>query len=219
MAVVQTLFTSALTVLLGLSGLLPAPANAQVYKCTGSTGQVVFSDQPCVQGQRRELLSPRDNSLDTSAERELALKNEIRELRNRLDKAASTNAASPGPGGPNAKAEPDHKPDRTDTRACEEARNQFEIAAGAANPNVATLQGRRSLMHAACGLPEPTTPVADPTTRPTAPHRPRAPSLVTTCDATGCWDNRGWRYTRGPGNTLYGVNGPCQRVGNALVCP
>lgn len=203
--------------LLALTLLWPTAPGAQVYKCTGATGQVVFSDQPCGSGQRRELLTPRDNSLDTSGERELALKQEIRELRNRLDNAATSGGTNNGNGTTGTEA--DNRPHRIDTRSCDEARNQFEIAAGAANPNLATLQGRRSLMHAACGLPEPTTPVADPTPRPPTPHRPRTPSLVTTCDATGCWDNRSWRYTRGPGNTLYGVNGPCQRVGNALVCP
>lgn len=201
--------------LLAWTLLWPTTPWAQVYKCTGATGQVVFSDQPCGSGQRRELLTPRDNSLDTTGEREQALKNEIRELRNRLDKADTAPASAQN----TSRAENDTKPDRTDSSACEEARNRFEIAAGAANPNVATLQARRSLMHAACGLPEPTTPIADPTPKPPPVHRPRTPSLITACDATGCWDNRGWRYTRGGGNTFYGVNGTCQRVGNAMVCP
>jgi hypothetical protein len=214
------LFGSAL---LALALLLAAPASAQVYKCTDAAGQVVFSDQPCGQGQRRELLNPRDNSLDTSGEREQALKNEIRELRTRLDKADAGTAPASAQNAARADTDTQHgrtdRSDRTDSSACEEARNRFEIAAGAANPNVATLQARRSLMHAACGLPEPTTPVADPTPKPPPAYRPRTPSLITACDATGCWDNRGWRYTRGGGNTFYGVNGSCQRVGNAMVCP
>lgn len=54
-----------------------------------------------------------------------------------------------------------------------------------------------------------------------APVRKPAPSSVTNCDAGGCWDNLGGRYTRGAGNTYFPTTGgpSCQMIGGVMRCP
>ena len=62
-----------LPILAVLAGLLAASAQAQVYKCTGPGGQVVYADAPCGAGARqlsREALEA--NTLDASALRDRA---------------------------------------------------------------------------------------------------------------------------------------------------
>ena len=47
---------------------------------------------------------------------------------------------------------------------------------------------------------------------------PSAPSVLTTCDAGGCWDNLGNRYN-GTGGTLIGPTGKlCTRIGDWIEC-
>ena len=47
---------------------------------------------------------------------------------------------------------------------------------------------------------------------------PSVPSVVTSCDAGGCWDNLGNRYN-GTGTTLIGSTGkPCIRSGDRIEC-
>ena len=47
---------------------------------------------------------------------------------------------------------------------------------------------------------------------------PSAPSILTTCDAGGCWDNLGNRYN-GTGGTLIGPTGKlCIRIGDRIEC-
>ena len=51
---------------------------------------------------------------------------------------------------------------------------------------------------------------------------PRLPGLIRRhCDAGGCWDNLGGRYTRGAGNTYFPTTGgpSCQMIGGVMRCP
>jgi hypothetical protein len=53
---------------------------------------------------------------------------------------------------------------------------------------------------------------------PPPPPRPRT-SVIASCDAGGCWDDTGHRYS-GQGSTLFRDDGKaCQRVGNTVQCP
>ena len=48
---------------------------------------------------------------------------------------------------------------------------------------------------------------------------PSGPSVLTTCDGGGCWDNLGRRYN-GTGPTLIGPTGKlCIRTGDRVECP
>lgn len=53
-----------------------------------------------------------------------------------------------------------------------------------------------------------------------APAAPPAPTHITNCDASGCWDNQGGRYNRGAGPTYIHQGGrPCQMIGGQMHCP
>jgi|GEM_PF-1800296 len=55
-------------------------------------------------------------------------------------------------------------------------------------------------------------------TRPSPP----SPSIITSCDTSGCWDNSGKRYNRaGHGNTYFrssAEGGVCRQIGNRMDC-
>lgn len=52
------------------------------------------------------------------------------------------------------------------------------------------------------------------------PAPPSTPSIITNCDAGGCWDNLGGRYNKGGGNTYFPTSGgACQMVGGMMHCP
>lgn len=53
-----------------------------------------------------------------------------------------------------------------------------------------------------------------------APATPPAPTHITNCDASGCWDNQGGRYNRGAGPTYTHQSGQtCQKIGDQMHCP
>lgn len=48
---------------------------------------------------------------------------------------------------------------------------------------------------------------------------PPGPSIITNCDAGGCWDNQGKRYNSGGGPTMIRQDGRvCQRIGGMMQC-
>ncbi len=52
------------------------------------------------------------------------------------------------------------------------------------------------------------------------PAPPSQPSMITSCDAGGCWDNLGNRYNRGAGGTHFpATGGSCQLIGGMMRCP
>jgi len=63
----------------------------------------------------------------------------------------------------------------------------------------------------------PPAPIAPPVRLPDAS---KPPSVVTACDATGCWTSDGSRLQRlGPGPGLLGPRGPCVVAGLEVRCP
>ncbi len=55
--------------------------------------------------------------------------------------------------------------------------------------------------------------------RPSSMPAPQTPSIITSCDPSGCWDNLGNRYNKGAGNTYFGPSGACQMIGGMMQCP
>jgi hypothetical protein len=54
---------------------------------------------------------------------------------------------------------------------------------------------------------------------PSTPMPPPAPSILTSCDASGCWDNLGGRYNKGAGNSYFRADGKfCQSIGGQMNC-
>lgn len=49
---------------------------------------------------------------------------------------------------------------------------------------------------------------------------PPTPSIITSCDPGGCWDNLGGRYNKGGGDTYFPTSGgACQMIGGMMHCP
>lgn len=188
---------------------VPLLSSAQLYKCTSPNGKVEFSDKPCASDKRPEYVNPRDNTIDTSGHREQAMRSEIRDLRQRVERAEIKYSNQNQTSDQTTTAQP-----KINQRACDEAKNQYEIAARSITDKSAA-GGRLELMRSACGLPTPPSRqrskiISDPYS---------GPQTITSCDASGCWDNNGGRYTRGAGNTYFGPNGTCIKTGATLQCP
>ena len=79
------------------------------------------------------------------------------------------------------------------------------------------LQAKRD--GAAAGLPplKPrTAPIPGPSVNPAPALQP---SVISSCDSTGCWDNLGGRYNKGAGTTHIKTDGKvCQLVGGMMQC-
>ena len=134
-------------------GLLPCQGFAQYFKCTTPTGRIEFSDKPCQSDTRREIINPRENTVDTSGQREQMLRQEINELRQRVDQAERQNSYQQ----PNyGRTGPDLQAERIDSRACEAAKRNYEIVAGRSAKDEASIEASRSAMYGACGMREPT---------------------------------------------------------------
>ena len=125
---------------------------------------------------------------------------------------------------------------------CEDAAREFEAQRDSAVPagkeGGATPATRRLLellqacyggagrvlappQRAGTGPPSAATAAPAPAAAPVAPSvpsAPGAPSVLTLCDAGGCWDNLGRRF-HGTGSVLYGPNGKtCLRSGDMIEC-
>jgi hypothetical protein len=195
--------------------LVPVVASAQFYKCTNSNGKIEFSDKPCAAETRKEHIAPRANTIDTSGFREQMMRQEISELRERAERAerqAAAQASGTGRSGADLQAE------RIDSRACEVAKRDYEMAAGSISQNGRVIAARRSAMYGACGMREPDV-IVQPTIRERRSASLPSPSAITSCDAGGCWDNTGGRYNKGGGNTYFGPRGACQNIGGMMHCP
>ncbi len=60
----------------------------------------------------------------------------------------------------------------------------------------------------------PATPLAQPEPALAIPR----PTVITTCDPSGCWDSEGRRLNNA-GPTLMGPRGQCSGSGSVIICP
>lgn len=97
--------------------------------------------------------------------------------------------------------------------ACEEAARPH---AGARGGQLTAAQ--REMVAGCAGEPAPSrsgqrSPAAMPVAAP-------VPSVITSCDESGCWDNMGGRYNKGAGSTYFHQSGKaCQLIGGQMHCP
>ncbi|WP_420094145.1 hypothetical protein [Parazoarcus communis] len=112
------------------------------------SGKIVFSDVPCHGKTSGRPVDASPNTIDASGSREQALRREVQELRERMNKYESASQASRSPS--------DQQSPRIDSRACEQARRSYDIEAGSLMQNRAAIEAKRSAMYGACGMREPT---------------------------------------------------------------
>ncbi|MES1978124.1 MAG: DUF4124 domain-containing protein [Pseudomonadota bacterium] len=126
-------------------------AQAQThYKCQNSSGKVEFSDTPCSADLSHGKVRARANSLDSSGNRELILRQEnerLKEQLNEREKAAAPSAPQ--------RTQADLQAERIDQLACERARRDYEVTASSKFNSPEIIEAKRSMMYGTCGMQEP----------------------------------------------------------------
>lgn len=192
--------------------LAAGTASAQVHRCKGPDGKLAYSDAPCAPQSTGGAIKLHENSLDTRQDRErnerYLQERQQEEQGRRMDAAQAAGTAE-------ADA-------RRDSPACRLAIRNANTQGSTATP--VKIDSDRAEAIRECGFnpwPGKTASEIDAENRRSraieraARHRP---SLITTCDASGCWDTLGNRYN-GTGRTLFRTDGrPCTRTGNSLEC-
>jgi hypothetical protein len=126
-----------------------------------------------------------------------------------------------------------HEPiPKASLQVCNDAMRDYDAAVRGGNVEVTTDarsrvfqecytgSGRAPTLHEPISIGADRKAVAPVKAAPAAPTIviPSAPSVLTTCDAGGCWDNLGNRYN-GTGGTLIGPTGKlCIRIGDRIEC-
>jgi hypothetical protein len=151
-----------------------------------------------------------------------------------MPKATPSKATRPAASAP--------EPDRLVSARCQRARSDLELTLGEANdrqPDAASALARQQTALACLGQanshaapashwqPPLAVPPIQPTEPATAPVVRAAPlppvaipraSVISSCDAGGCWDSDGVRLQRS-GPNLMGPRGPCTPQGTLFNCP
>lgn len=199
-----------LIIAIGAIFFVSTSAHAQVWKCKNdATGKVEYSGIPCDIKSTGNTVNAAPNEIDASGSREAIDRantkkafEETHEARRRqtaeAENAANTRTAN------TEKAR----------KACADAENEYQSAKNKrAAPDI--MQPLKSRVRIACSR-EP-----DGSSPRTMPAPATQPSVITNCDATGCWDNLGGRYSKGAGTTYIPSNGgpACQLIGGQMQCP
>jgi len=207
--------------------LFSSGAHAQVFKCKGPGGKLVYSDAPCADGTAGTIVNTQANVLESdatrAAERLPADDMEPMQVRPPLGyRPSSMVPALP------------QESRRIDPQACNNARRDLDYAKGTVSlersrgkhPGAALSAVRTAELKvdAACG----TTLAADRSTQPTGRNSPvgtqEAPpqiSVLTHCDNVQCVDNYGVAYTRAGSTTLINTRSGavCNAAGKTILCP
>ena len=219
---------------------------AQVYKCQTKQG-LTYSDRPCQNGPS-ESVRIQPNTLDTSGARrqqvimernQMAYEQQERLKYSQVQASAGSSKSS----GLSDKEKQKLIKDAT-TKRSGESRADFQtrseatmryLEAAQTGAIASGDQGRKILSDATTKrrgesrsdfatrsaatmyqidnkIPEKKQSSSD------IPMAPPPPSVITSCDNAGCWDNTGGRYTKGAGTTFFGPGSTCQKIGNQLIC-
>lgn len=219
-----------LTFLALMAAYAVAPAvHAQVFKCKDTSGKLTYQSAPCDAGQQEShpviLKGPTLTNEEKFNAAAYSAGTTPAEARQRLtaEHPSAANAGKPNPGPDDRQVQ--STPDYSATAECAKAKREVDIARssitmseGQRLSKVASLQ--RQVEMTCLG---PDGYVKAEAARAEGKERARqrrntAPSVITSCDAGGCWDNLGNRYN-GTGNVMHGSNGKtCVRSGTTLNC-
>ncbi len=130
---------------------LPAALGQTHYKCQNSAGKVEFSDAPCSADLSQGRVRARANSLDSSGNRELMLRQENERLKEQLREQEKKTTASGAP----QRTQSDLQAERIDQFACEKAKRDYEVTASSKFNSVEIIEAKRSMMYGTCGMREP----------------------------------------------------------------
>ncbi len=204
-----------------LACALSMQSAAQVIRCTDPrTGKITFTDGKCTGGESGVQVQERPTPEQIQADRQQAQEAMQRE---RMEQAADerrrrSETAQASPAVANS---PVQTIGRSESAECKTALRDMDTAQRSiANQN--GVPAARAAVNAACAT---NMNVDGGTARRLQPHvqgavvpNPVRSATVTSCDAGGCWDNRGARYNRS-GNVFLGPGGrTCQQTGSTMRC-
>lgn len=204
--------------------------HAQVFKCKDASGKLTYQSAPCDAGQQESrpviLKGPAltdEEKFNAAAYSAGTTPAEARQLLQAAEQpsAASVGKRNSGPDGRQAAITPDHSASTECAKAKREvdiARNSITMSEGQRLSKVASLQRQAEMVCLGSdGYAKAEAARAEGKER-ARQRRNATPSVITSCDAGGCWDNLGNRYN-GTGNVMHGSNGKtCFRSGTTLNC-
>jgi len=196
--------------LLSVACLLVASfaASGQVHRCTTPTGKVEFSDRPCSGSTTGGQINVRPNELDTSGSREQLLIEQNRRLQEdlRLSRGAAQSTTDQATG----RTQADLQAEKANSFECRKAMRDLDVAVNAGRKGRDTTPEELAV-YSACGIRVPDKTVIQ--------VQPEPRLKIRSCDAGGCFDSQGNRYSGVlSSGFLRGPNGTCRVVGNYLRC-
>lgn len=193
--------------------LVVCTASAQtMFKCENGAGKIEYSDRPCWSGTEVKRMTPAGGPTKEEIERA-----RMRAAMQEHEAQQARKAAQAPPVAPTANAAAATAPKEgpgaqgTQGNATPGASGRYTSTRSAA----VQAEADRALRNDKARLLAPATPsVTAVTPRPA----PAGPSTVTTCDAGGCWDSGGQRYTASGPSLVRSDGRVCQQVGSTLHC-
>lgn len=188
------------------SAMWASQATAQFYKCVDTSGKVTFSDQGCAANEDAATIRVQPaNTIDNSRYQQQRTESGYEAPHATPERPANRNYVTVVGGTSDA--------ERRRDQACKKVSTKHR---GAHGLTAAQLAATANLCHGA-SLPMPEY-ATDPYAAPTAPPPPAG---FASCDAGGCFDVHGLRYSKGAGTTYIPVNGnpACQLLGGQMICP
>lgn len=185
-----------------VSAMWASEVTAQFYKCVDAAGKVNFSDQGCAASEEAAAIKVQPaNTIDNSRYQQRP-EPEYAESYAAQERPSTRSYVTVVGGTSDA--------ERRRERACKEASTKHR---GAHGLTAAQRVAAADLCH---GVSLPMPDYA--TDRYAAPPPPAG---FGSCDAGGCFDVHGLRYTKGAGTTYIPVNGnpACQLIGGQMICP
>lgn len=194
-----------------------ATAHAQtMYKCQNANGKIEYSDRPCWSGSEIKRMTPTGGPtreeierarMRAAADQQRAVEQERQAAQAR--KAAQTQALATGgdaAAGATAVRDPGNEKALTHSRTgWDTPTRSGQVQAGA---DRAYRDEKARLSASVAPKQAPVVP---------SPASP-GPAVVTTCDAGGCWDASGRRYTSSGSSLVRNDGRVCQQVGSTLTC-
>jgi hypothetical protein len=194
--------------------LICCSANAGMYSCVDDSGKKVLRSEPCEQNEKQQPIvikaDPSYYVINSTGERHGVDSYQAKQAPKTVAKSAARNFS--------ASSQPkDLKQSNWDKA------NEFAARQAAGGDPTGQVY-RTSLALALRGLNGETAPPDNPaitfsTPAPLAIHTPQ-PSVITSCDSGGCWDDLGNRYNGdSTGFTFFGPSGACEKIGDIMQCP
>ncbi len=201
---------------------LPSMGHAQAYKCKDQAGKTFISSMPCQDG-KKPVAAVAQEYIPPERQIEAMLAHQRRRAEaGRIDAGYEAAVAAQQRYYASQRTAQNASNGYRD-KACEAASRPYPGAqngqlTAAQLDTLASCGGQTTARSRDTGTATRRPSAAPPPVAMPAP--PPAPSVITSCDAGGCWDNMGGRYTKGAGNTHFPTTGggACQMIGGQMRC-